>query len=116
MTTLRIRATYAGMAHFAGTGPEGRTCRACIFWTGCGDPVGYSSKLGTPNPRRCAKYQAVMNGKRGDKVPHDARACRHFEDTRASQPPLQGPRRLVIMPSIQTHGTNANDRRTETKD
>jgi hypothetical protein len=76
--SAKIRASYPGMAHFAGTGPQGQTCRACIHWTGCGDPVGYSSKFGTPNPRRCAKFQSLMNGKRGDKVPHDARACRHF--------------------------------------
>lgn len=27
-----IEATEIGMAHIAGTGPAGRTCRECIFW------------------------------------------------------------------------------------
>lgn len=27
-----IAETYLGQAHIAGTGPEGKTCRECIFW------------------------------------------------------------------------------------
>jgi hypothetical protein len=57
--SAKIRASYPGIAHFAGTGPEQQTCRACIFWDGCGDPVGYSAKWGTLNPRRCAKYKSL---------------------------------------------------------
>lgn len=26
------RASYPGMAHFAGTGPRGKTCRECLFF------------------------------------------------------------------------------------
>jgi hypothetical protein len=80
----QIRASHPGMAHFAGTGPRGQTCRYCIFWTGCGDLVRYSTEFGTPKPRRCEKFRQLMNGRRGDKVPHDARACRHFEHIRVS--------------------------------
>ncbi|PLU83398.1 hypothetical protein BMJ22_05100 [Sinorhizobium medicae] len=27
-----IAETYLGQAHIAGTGPDGKTCRECIFW------------------------------------------------------------------------------------
>jgi hypothetical protein len=54
-----IRATYCGMAHWAGTGPQGETCRTCAHWTGCGKADG-------------------QNGAIGAAVPHDALACRHF--------------------------------------
>jgi hypothetical protein len=88
----QARNTWAGMSHWAGSGPNGATCRLCTHWTGCGDLVGNHTLFGTPKPRRCAKYQQMMNGAKGGKVPHDARACKYFEPiNRASQQPLQGP-------------------------
>jgi hypothetical protein len=30
----RLRSTYPGMAHLAGSGPPGRTCRECEFFRG----------------------------------------------------------------------------------
>jgi hypothetical protein len=76
------RATFAGMAHFAGTGPELKTCRECQHWDH-GGPHDYYAKRGKfgglIKPARCRKYGALTNAA-GDKVPDDAPACKHFTD------------------------------------
>jgi hypothetical protein len=62
----RVRATVPGMAHFAGTGPEGKTCRECIEWTLVG------------RKRLCAKYRSLMD-KWGDQyIPPLTAACKYF--------------------------------------
>lgn len=84
------RATYPGMAHFAGTGPKGKTCRECVFWTNCGLLVKYYSKSGmyggTIKPLACAKYKELMRGEIGPAVPHDASACKYFAETATPYP------------------------------
>lgn len=74
------RASHPGMAHFAGTGPRGMTCRECIHWQH--QPYDYHSKTGKHHglikPATCAKYKALM-GEKGKAVPDFADACRHFE-------------------------------------
>ena len=84
--------THQGMAHFAGTGPAGATCRECKFWQ---HQKTWSSETGkghgAPMPARCMRYQQLMH-EPGKMVPHDARACKHFDRTDAPQP-LQRPRR-----------------------
>jgi hypothetical protein len=78
----RVRTTHNGQADWA-TDPTNK-CRDCLFW---GLPGGrYLRELG---PRPCAKYAALMNGRRGKPVPHDASACRFFTkfDADASGPP-----------------------------
>lgn len=84
--------THQGMAHFAGTGPIGATCRECKFWQHQKTWSSASGKgHGMPMPARCMRYRQLMH-ERGKMVPHDARACKHFE--RADSPqPLQRPRR-----------------------
>lgn len=83
--------TYAGMAHFAGSGPAGMSCRLCAHWTGCGVDTGYRSKNGkyggVLKPRACGKYQQLMGGAVGGSIPHDARACKYFE-TAVTPPPI----------------------------
>lgn len=73
------RASFAGMAHFAGSGPETKTCRECAFWAHNNN---YYSKRGKHHglirPARCRKYRALTNTD-GGQVPGDAAACRHFE-------------------------------------
>jgi len=84
------RATMPGMAHWSGGGPDGKTCRECVHWTGCGhDPGYYSDRAWAPTlkPRSCAKYRSMMRGDIGPAVPHHMPACRHFE-TNPEPPPV----------------------------
>jgi len=74
---LKQSATVPGMAFWAMTGPEGVTCRECVFW-------GWTKKFrrdrwGHLAPRLCSKYIRMSGGKKGDGVPHDAYACKYFE-------------------------------------
>ena len=78
------RASHPGMAHFAGTGPQLRTCRECIFWEH--DPHDYRAKTGKHRgliePALCRKYRQITL-QVGAKVPDDAAACRYFEENSA---------------------------------
>jgi hypothetical protein len=80
--TRQARASHPGMAHFAGTGPRGMTCRQCAHWEHYkGDYHSVNGKHhGLIKPARCRKYRAITN-QRGAMVPDDAEACRHFEHT-----------------------------------
>lgn len=73
------RKTPNGMAHWAGTGPEGKTCRECEHWQ---HEKRYYAKRGlqrgTLKPARCRKYKTMMNGQTGGEIPHDARSCKYF--------------------------------------
>jgi hypothetical protein len=75
-----FRSSFAGMAHFADTGPAGRTCRECQFWQHTS--YDYHSKAGKYHglikPSACAKYKAIT-GRVGAPVPDDAMACKYFE-------------------------------------
>ena len=64
-----INASFAGMAHFAGTGPNGARCRDCKFW------VDVSRRLNKP----CRKFKS-LRGRRGPLVPGTASACKYFEE------------------------------------
>jgi hypothetical protein len=75
MTTHEQRATHKGMAHLAGTGPNGRTCRECSHWDQFGDRNKYDGKL---KDERCKKFSALSQGKKGQKVPPEALACKYF--------------------------------------
>jgi hypothetical protein len=74
------RSSFAGMAHFAGTGPAGSTCRECRFWQHV--QYGYHSRVGKYHglikPCACAKYRSIT-GRAGALVPDDAMACKYFE-------------------------------------
>ncbi len=76
-----IRKTFGGMAHFAGTGPEGKTCRECRFWNYQRD--GYHAKSGKHanmiKAQRCMRYTQMSQGKAGEAVPAQAMACKYFE-------------------------------------
>lgn len=84
----QIAATHPGMAHFAGTGPDGATCRECSLWRHT--KFDYHAKggkyRGMIKPVPCNKYRQLMQGNDGAKVPHDAGACRHFERNDAPPP------------------------------
>jgi hypothetical protein len=79
-TDKAARATHPGQAHFAGSGPQDRTCHECLFWGhGKHDYHSRSGKYhGLIKPAPCMKFR-MLTRKMGDKVPDDAPACRHFQ-------------------------------------
>lgn len=84
---VSIRQTHLGQAHFAGTGPSGKTCRECTKWqmrdmddqriayryTG-GDRRGWLA-IG---PAKCV--HPILN-KADRLIPADAGACRFFDQS-----------------------------------
>lgn len=84
------RRTQPGMAHFAGTGPQGSTCRECLFWTGCGVDSGYYAKNGKHSgglkPRSCQKHRDLMRGDIGSPILHDTASCKYFSESVAPPP------------------------------
>ena len=89
--------TMPGMAHFAGTGPAGKTCGDCVnrgyhrkripkFDARINDWVEKSYKV-----NGCAKYNQ-LTGKHGGVIDPRLHACRYFEEKPSEQPtPSQGP-------------------------
>ena len=75
----QIRSSHPGMAHFANTGPLGRTCAECKH-------LGYhqqrrdaAGNLTATTFRRngCEKFHE-LTGKHGPAVPLSAAACKYF--------------------------------------
>ena len=62
-----IDLTFAGMAHFAGTGPSDQCCGGCRHWAG----------TATRQKAPCGKFKA-MTSRTGRDVPRSAKACKHF--------------------------------------
>jgi hypothetical protein len=65
-----IKATPAGMAHWAGTGPTGKVCRDCAAWVLIG------------NKRLCEKYKRMIGKDEWDEkkiIPSGTAACKYFE-------------------------------------
>jgi hypothetical protein len=83
----QVAQTHPGMAHFAGTGPAGLSCRSCTNWQPfTPDWYGTNGKhKGQPKPQPCRAYTKYTMGQIGPKVPHDARACKHFEQATKPQ-------------------------------
>ncbi len=79
------RLSHPGQAHFAGTGPQGKTCRECVHWNAPRSYFDYYSKGSKHGqvlkPQKCAKYFRLMNGSFGDNVPHEAPSCKYFEQS-----------------------------------
>ena len=90
----QIAETYLGQAHIAGTGPEGKTCRECIFWhvwksrklAGGGiekvpaDPGNFGPRHAkTPCELKKARCNRPILNKANRLIPHSAKACRLFE-------------------------------------
>ena len=67
-TTRQMRATIPGMAHWAGTGPEGTCCGDCHHLIPRGS-LGYG----------CDKYRQLMGRQVENEIPRQTRSCRHFE-------------------------------------
>lgn len=88
-TAALIEASRPGMAHFAGTGPEGRTCRECIHWSRKWKDIDHDESIksgdfkrdfGVLKPRRCRKFWRMTNHQRGKGLPHGTASCRHFDE------------------------------------
>jgi hypothetical protein len=62
-----VRGTHPGQAHWAGSGPAGKTCAGCVFWVIPG------------RIRLCRKYKELMGHWAKKPLPANAAACRHFE-------------------------------------
>jgi hypothetical protein len=73
-----VRRTHNGMAHFAGTGPDRATCHSCAHWGGAEKAAAVKLDLSGLKPATCAKFRA-LTGKLGQKIPHDAAACKYWE-------------------------------------
>ncbi|MDH7790710.1 hypothetical protein [Ochrobactrum sp. AN78] len=89
-----VSKTYLGQAHFAGTGPTGKTCRECIFWhqwkwkkpangkyerVSCSpDRYGKAHRIHAGEPKKARCNRPIAN-KANRLIPHFAEACRLFE-------------------------------------
>lgn len=78
--------TNSGQAFWATTGPDGKTCRECVFF-GQFKKTKYKQNVLTPS--RCQKYTRIA-GKQGDAIPHDSRACKYFEQHPNPPKPRKG--------------------------
>jgi len=75
----QIAKTRPGMAHWAASGPLGRTCADCDhlgYWRQVQDAAG--NIVATKRCRGCAKFFA-LTGRHGPVVSKHTEACRHFE-------------------------------------
>ncbi len=82
----KARRTFAGMAHFEGTGPDNMTCRQCAFWGNANGVDRYAASGGMRahalKPGKCRRFTELMQ-RPGAGVPHQARACSHFKENPA---------------------------------
>jgi hypothetical protein len=74
------RQTHKGQAHWAGSGPEGKSCRECKFFLpqgryASGSP---SRAMGELKPGRCRKA-AQLTGRQTAAFTYRAIACKYFE-------------------------------------
>lgn len=99
-----IKETFLGQAHIAGTGPDGTSCRECVFWRKIGwrknhlgnyeeyvrEPAYFSKKHpktpGEIKKQYCTK--PILN-KAKRLIPHSAKSCRLFEPNEAPPPPVK---------------------------
>lgn len=76
------RETVPGMAHWAGSGPDGKTCRECANCLSSGYYAKRGMGGGNLKPIGCSKFAALLQTK-PIKFPHEKRACRFFEQSAA---------------------------------
>jgi len=63
--------TKPGMAHWAGTGPRGKTCGDCEFLTKIQHGLGMSA--------RCGRYHQMMGRWGTVKIPESTPSCKYYE-------------------------------------
>src|SRR5262245_1049479 len=76
----QIRTSYSGMAHFANSGPLGRTCAQCAHLGYYQQRRDAAGNLTNATFRRggCQKF-FELTGKHGPAVPPSACACKYFQ-------------------------------------
>jgi len=78
------RVTEPGMAHFAGSGPPGKTCKDCAFkgyrrpGNAHFDPVKNDYVVHMRRTGGCAKFRE-LSGNHGLAIKGTCRACKYFE-------------------------------------
>ena len=105
----KIRQTFIGQAHIAGTGPEGKTCRECYYWyamkrrnqhakPSADNPMvpthpGYNSirHATAPLEAKKAKCNRPTPNKPTKAIPHHALSCRLFLQTENIMPAKTDP-------------------------
>jgi hypothetical protein len=88
----QMRATRPGQAHWAGSGPNGKTCGDCAY-------LGYFKQhrnasgdtISSEHTGGCRRF-FQLTGEHGAVVPRNAGACRHFQQTTET-----------TMPSVDDH-------------
>ena len=73
-----IAVTPPGMAHWAGTGPDGTSCRQCLFFASNGYYSANSKHGDTLKPSPCKQYQKMMN-RIGPPIRYETASCKYFE-------------------------------------
>lgn len=70
-----------GMAHWATTGPSGKSCAGCALFRKIRKPPGQNKNI--PREGRCLKFIRVNRALHGSAaihwIPPETPACRHFE-------------------------------------
>lgn len=84
----RVRGTFLGQAHFAGSGPSGTSCRECEHWgvklyprdaePHVASPGYYSRSHETPCALKRATCNYPINNKSSRRFPHSAPSCCFF--------------------------------------
>jgi len=74
----QIRRTYDGMAHWAGSGPEGATCGDCVFWGYTKETNNFGYSISPRRVHKCRRFLELTK-KHGASIPASAGACRHFQ-------------------------------------
>jgi len=76
----QIRNTAPGMAHFAGSGPQGRCCRECKSWNYERSIRNRSGEVvRTERHKGCQQFER-LSGRRGPQINPQLLACRHFQE------------------------------------
>ena len=86
----KISQTYRGQAHIAGTGPDGITCRECLFFGKDKaldfEHFGHRKDCLNPGGLKEANCHKPWAGVHQQLFPHTALACSFFEQN--NEPPL----------------------------
>jgi predicted nucleic acid-binding Zn ribbon protein len=74
VTRAMRQQSFPGMAYFAGTGPDGKTCSECAN--------SYRKERQSQKKVLCSKF-SDFTGKCGAQIPNGARACKYFEEKKS---------------------------------
>ena len=87
----KVARTPRGMAFWAGTGPDGKTCRECKFFTFEGYKSNRGHKGGLLKNGKCQKFSALAQID-GPPISFELSSCKHFEQN-PTPPAIINPRK-----------------------